>query len=64
MFEFVQFVNNVSLIPRLIHSTYALPDKCREMRAVRYLDVRINAVTEAEDKSFVEWIQEGQISNF
>jgi phenylpropionate dioxygenase-like ring-hydroxylating dioxygenase large terminal subunit len=42
-----------------IGASYALPDDRRETKIARYLTKRINMATDAEDESFVSWIQEG-----
>jgi carnitine monooxygenase subunit len=41
---------------------YALPDERREMRAVRYLNWRINRRVSLEDKSLIERVQAGMAS--
>lgn len=40
-------------------STYSLPDERREMRAARYLNVRINSEVQREDVSLVASVQQG-----
>ncbi len=40
-------------------ASYALPDKRREVKLARYLNHRINRITDQEDKSFVSWVQTG-----
>ena len=43
--------------------SYALPDSRKGIDAVRYLNRRINVHTDAEDESFVRWMQEGMGSS-
>jgi len=43
--------------------SYALPDDRREASAAIYLNRRINNETEAEDESFVSWLQDGMKSS-
>ncbi len=40
-------------------NAYALPDQRREMRAVRYLNRRINEITDREDEQYVQAMQNG-----
>lgn len=42
---------------------FGLPDNRRETSAARYLSMRINSITEAEDESFVNDMQEGMRSS-
>ncbi len=42
-----------------ISRIFALPDDRREVKLARYLNQRINRMTDKEDESFVRWIQEG-----
>ena len=44
---------------RYCSAAYGLPDNRRATRLTRYLNERINMRTEAEDESFVSWLQEG-----
>jgi len=44
---------------KIISRTYALPDSRRAVQAVRYLNHRINRVTEFEDREYMITIQEG-----
>jgi len=48
---------------RYVGCTYGLPDTRREVAACRYLNGRINGITEEEDESFVEDMQEGMRSS-
>lgn len=42
--------------------SYALPDACREMRAARYLNWRINRQVNAEDSALIARVQSGMAS--
>ena len=42
---------------------YALPDARKEMKALRYLNRRINNFTSEEDESFVQGLQDGMQSS-
>lgn len=48
---------------RYISRTFALPDSRPEVRAARFLNVRINNETSEEDDKFVSWLQEGMKSS-
>lgn len=48
---------------RYISRTFALPDTRREVRAARYLNMRINNETCDEDEKYVGWLQEGMKSS-
>lgn len=48
---------------RYLSRTYALPDKRREVRAARYLNVRINNETAKEDDDFVGQLQQAMRSS-
>lgn len=56
-------------IPRDTRSTwyvgrsFGLEDQRRETRAARFLNRRINYITDREDESFVDWLQEGMKSS-
>jgi len=56
-------------IPQTTHSTwyighsYGLPDARREVRAARFLNQRINYITEREDEAFVKSMQDGMRSS-
>ena len=44
---------------QVISRVYALPDSRREVKALRYLNRRINRVTELEDRTYMITLQEG-----
>lgn len=48
---------------RYIGRAYALPTSDRAIKACRYLNLRINGITEQEDESFVSDMQEGMRSS-
>lgn len=48
---------------KIISRSYALEDDRREVRAVRYLNRRINGQTEFEDRTFMKWLQESMQSS-
>ena len=48
---------------RYISRTYALPDERREVRAARFLNMRINNETAEEDDAYVGWLQQGMKSS-
>jgi len=48
---------------RYIGQQFGLTDKRRETRAARYLNMRINGITDTEDESFVSDMQEGMRSS-
>lgn len=48
---------------RFLGSAYALPDERREAQAARYLNSRINRVTDREDNAFVRRLQNGMKSS-
>ncbi len=48
---------------RFLGASYALPDDQREARAARYLNMRINRITDREDEKFVQWLQDGMRSS-
>ena len=43
----------------MIGRSYALPDDRREVRVSRYLNHRINMLTDKEDRNLCKWLQEG-----
>ncbi|MGI9318751.1 MAG: SRPBCC family protein [bacterium] len=43
--------------------SYGLPDDRRQVSAARFLNHRINHITDREDDSFVSWMQEGMRSS-
>jgi phenylpropionate dioxygenase-like ring-hydroxylating dioxygenase large terminal subunit len=60
--DFMQFLP-ISATETLIREiAYAIPDDRREMRAVRYLNWRINRQVNAEDTKLVARVQEGMAS--
>ena len=48
---------------RFVGGAYALPDARREVRAARYLNARINRITDREDNAFVRRLQAGMKSS-
>ena len=48
---------------RYLGCQFGLPDNRRETRAARYLNTRINSITETEDESFVRDMQNGMRSS-
>lgn len=48
---------------RYLGRAYGLPDASREIKACRYLNLRINGITEQEDESFVADLQHGMQSS-
>jgi len=48
---------------RYLGCQFGLPDDRRETRAARYLNTRINSITETEDESFVRDMQNGMRSS-
>ena len=48
---------------RYLGCQFGLPDERRETRAARYLNTRINSITETEDESFVRDMQNGMRSS-
>ena len=60
--DFMQFFP-ISPTETLIREiAYVLPDARREMRAVRYLNWRINRMVSVEDKALIERVQDGMAS--
>jgi phenylpropionate dioxygenase-like ring-hydroxylating dioxygenase large terminal subunit len=60
--DFMQFIPLSSTTTLLREISYALPDKRREMKAVRYLNWRINRRVNAEDTQLVTRVQLGMQS--
>ena len=60
--DFMQFLPVSSTETLLREITYALPDDRREMKAVRYLNWRINRRVNAEDTELVTRVQNGMQS--
>lgn len=61
----VDFMQSIPISPTrsLIREiAYVMPDARREMRAVRYLNWRINRVVSQEDKDLIERVQHGMAS--
>jgi phenylpropionate dioxygenase-like ring-hydroxylating dioxygenase large terminal subunit len=61
----VDFMQSIPLSPTrtvIREIAYVLPDARREMRAVRYLNWRINRRVSAEDKDLIERVQHGMAS--
>jgi phenylpropionate dioxygenase-like ring-hydroxylating dioxygenase large terminal subunit len=61
----VDFMQSIPLSPTktiIREIAYVLPDARREMRAVRYLNWRINRVVSLEDKALIERVQHGMAS--
>jgi phenylpropionate dioxygenase-like ring-hydroxylating dioxygenase large terminal subunit len=62
-FDFMQFIPLTPTTCVLRESAYALPDDRREMKAVRYLNLRINRMVNREDKGLIERVQDGMASS-
>jgi phenylpropionate dioxygenase-like ring-hydroxylating dioxygenase large terminal subunit len=60
--DFMQFIPLTSTTSLLREISYALPDDRREMRAVRYLNWRINRRVNAEDTELITRVQLGMQS--
>ena len=60
--DFMQFIPVSSTESLLREISYALPDDRREMRAVRYLNWRINRRVNAEDTELITRVQQGMQS--
>jgi phenylpropionate dioxygenase-like ring-hydroxylating dioxygenase large terminal subunit len=61
----VDFMQSIPLSPTktiIREIAYVLPDARREMRAVRYLNWRINRLVSLEDKALIERVQHGMAS--
>ena len=62
----VDFMQSIPISPTktiIREIAYVLPDTRREMRAVRYLNWRINRRVSAEDKDLIERVQHGMASH-
>jgi phenylpropionate dioxygenase-like ring-hydroxylating dioxygenase large terminal subunit len=62
----VDFMQSIPISPTktiIREIAYVLPDARREMRAVRYLNWRINRRVSAEDKDLIERVQHGMASH-
>jgi len=60
--DFMQFIPMNSTTSLLREISYALPDNRREMKAVRYLNWRINRRVNAEDTELITRVQLGMQS--
>jgi phenylpropionate dioxygenase-like ring-hydroxylating dioxygenase large terminal subunit len=60
--DFMQFIPVSSTETLLREISYALPDDRREMKAVRYLNWRINRMVNAEDTALITRVQQGMQS--
>ncbi|GAA4018133.1 aromatic ring-hydroxylating dioxygenase subunit alpha [Sphingomonas swuensis] len=60
--DFMQFLPLSATRTMIREISYALPDERREMRAVRYLNWRINRRVNAEDTELIGRVQEGMRS--
>jgi phenylpropionate dioxygenase-like ring-hydroxylating dioxygenase large terminal subunit len=60
--DFMQFIPLTSTTAQLREISYALPDSRREMKAVRYLNWRINRRVNAEDTELITRVQLGMQS--
>jgi phenylpropionate dioxygenase-like ring-hydroxylating dioxygenase large terminal subunit len=61
----VDFMQSIPISPTktiIREIAYVLPDSRREMRAVRYLNWRINRLVSLEDKALIERVQHGMAS--
>jgi phenylpropionate dioxygenase-like ring-hydroxylating dioxygenase large terminal subunit len=61
--DFMQFIPLTPTSCLLRESAYALPDARREMKAARYLNIRINRDVNREDKDLIERVQAGMGSS-
>ncbi|MGH8130948.1 MAG: aromatic ring-hydroxylating oxygenase subunit alpha [Steroidobacteraceae bacterium] len=61
--DFMQFVPVSATETLLREIAYAHPDDRREMRAARYLNLRINRRVNLEDKALIERVQAGMASS-
>lgn len=61
--DFMQFIPLTATSCILRESAYALPDARREMKAARYLNIRINRDVNREDKDLIERVQAGMGSS-
>lgn len=60
--DFMQFIPLTSTTSLIREISYALPDDRREMKAVRYLNWRINRRVNAEDTQLITRVQQGMQS--
>jgi phenylpropionate dioxygenase-like ring-hydroxylating dioxygenase large terminal subunit len=61
----IDFMQSIPMSPTrtvIREIAYVLPDERREMRAVRYLNWRINRLVSLEDKALIERVQHGMAS--
>jgi phenylpropionate dioxygenase-like ring-hydroxylating dioxygenase large terminal subunit len=61
----IDFMQSIPITPTrtvIREIAYVLPDERREMRAVRYLNWRINRTVSLEDKALIERVQHGMAS--
>jgi carnitine monooxygenase subunit len=61
----IDFMQSIPMSPTrtvIREIAYVLPDQRREMRAVRYLNWRINRLVSLEDKALIERVQHGMAS--
>ena len=61
--DFMQFIPLSPTTCLLRECAYALPDERREMKAARYLNLRINRDVNREDKGLIERVQAGMGSS-
>lgn len=61
--DFMQFIPLTPTRCILRENAYALADNCREMKAARYLNTRINRNVNLEDKGLIERVQAGMASS-
>jgi phenylpropionate dioxygenase-like ring-hydroxylating dioxygenase large terminal subunit len=61
--DFMQFVPVTPTETTLRYINYGLPDERREMKALRYLNWRINRLVNLEDKDLIERVQAGMASS-
>lgn len=61
--DFMQFIPLTPTTCLLREGAYALPDERREMKAARYLNLRINRIVNREDKDLIERVQAGMGSS-
>ncbi|MBI1365229.1 MAG: Rieske 2Fe-2S domain-containing protein [Alphaproteobacteria bacterium] len=61
--DFMQFIPLTPTVCVLRESAYALDDNRREMKAARYLNIRINRSVNREDKDLIERVQAGMGSS-
>ena len=61
--DFMQWIPVTATTSVLREMSYALPDDRREMKAVRYLNWRINRMVNAEDTELISRVQHGMASS-